>query len=60
MPSEEISIGAVDAGAVVEAHPACLDRVLRAPGGSTWPARSPAQAESGTCQDGLTCLSSIV
>ena len=27
------------------------------PGGITWPARLPAQAELGTCQEGSTCLS---
>src|SRR5581483_2407354 len=30
------------------------------PGGITCPARLPAHGESGTCQEGLTCLSSIV
>ena len=30
------------------------------PGGMTWPARAPAHELSGTCHDGLICLSLIV
>ena len=47
VPIEPSRVGAVDAGAVVDAHPARLERVLGPPPGMTLPASLPAQSEFG-------------
>ena len=46
LPIEAVCVGAVDAGAVVDAHPARLERVLGARPGSTLPARRPPSRSS--------------